>query len=96
MLNREKRLPRTIPAAFAALGLLTLGACAGSPTANPDMVSITPGPSVPAGTKGPDGAPLCREVGGYDAYYKRTGKACWLGPDAFIDTVYHDPAGPVI
>lgn len=96
MPNRENRFPRVIPAAITALGLLTLGACAGSPTANPDMVSITPGPSVPSGTRGPDGAPLCREVGGYEAYYKKTGKACWMGPDAFTDINYNDPAGPHI
>lgn len=95
MQNRETRLSRSLPAAIAALGLLTLGACAGSPTANPDMVSIVPGPSVPPGTKGPKGEPLCREVGGYEAYYKRTGKACWMGPDAFNDVNYHDPGAPM-
>jgi hypothetical protein len=94
MSDRNKRLFRSVPAAIAALGLLTLGACAGSPTANPAMVSIVPGPSVPSGTKGPKGEPLCRDVGGYDAYYKKTGKACWMGPDAFTDINYNDPAGP--
>jgi hypothetical protein len=82
-----------VAAAFAAAFVLALGACAGSPTVNPDMVAIVPGPDVPPGTKGPDGAPLCREVGGYEAYYKRTGKACWLGPDEFNDINYHDRGG---
>jgi hypothetical protein len=95
MPNRDMRLPRAFIAAVAVAGLLTLGACAGSPTANPAMVSIVPGPSVPPGTKGPDGAPLCREVGGYEAYYKRTGKPCWMGPDAFNDINYHDPGAPM-
>jgi hypothetical protein len=95
MPNRTTRPVRALTAALAVASLLALGACAGSPTANPDMVSIVPGPSVPPGSKGPDGAPLCREVGGYEAYYKRTGKACWLGPDAFNDVNYHDPGAPV-
>jgi len=86
---------RPLSLALAAAGLLTLGACAGSPTANPDMVSIVPGPEVPAGTKGPNGEPYCREVGGYEAYYKRTGKSCWMGPDAYIDRNYHDPGAPM-
>ena len=76
----------------AALGL---GACALSPTANPKMVSIVPGPDVPAGAKGPNGEPYCREVGGYDAYYKRTGKSCFLGPDGFNDSVYWEPVLPI-
>jgi len=96
MAKFEARLPRPLIAAFAAVGVLALGACAGSPTANPDMVSIVPGGDVPAGTKGPKGEPLCREVGGYDAYFKRTGKSCWLGPDEFNDINYNDPGGPPI
>ena len=86
---------RPLSLTLAAVSVLALGACAGSPTANPDMVSIVPGPDVPKGTKGPDGAPLCREVGGYEAYYKRTNKACWMGPDAFNDVNYHDPGAPM-
>ena len=35
--------------------------------------------------------PLCRQVGGYEAYLKRTGKVCRLGPDAFNDPSYHEP-----
>jgi hypothetical protein len=90
------RTLRPVSLALASAGLLTLGACAGSPTANPDMVSIVPGPSVPSGTKGPKGEPLCRDVGGYEAYYKKTDKACWMCPDAFIDINYNDPGGPFI
>ena len=52
------------------------------------MASIVAGPDVPKGTTGPYGAPLCREVGGYEAYYKRWGKACYLGPDRFNDVNY--------
>jgi len=89
------RTLRPVSLALAAAGMLTLGACAGSPTANPAMVSIVPGPEVPAGAKGPNGEPYCREVGGYEAYYKRTGKPCYLGPDAYNDINYHDPATPV-
>ncbi|HUT50262.1 MAG TPA: hypothetical protein VM325_13045 [Alphaproteobacteria bacterium] len=96
MPNTVFRLRKPLSAALAALGILALGACAGSPTANPDMVSIVPGPDVPKGTKGPNAAPLCREVGGYDAFFKRTGKACWLGPDEFNDINYNDPGGPTI
>jgi len=95
MAGTISRKLKPVSIAFAALGILALGACAGSTTANPDMVSIVPGPDVPKGTKGPDGAPLCREVGGYEAYYQRTGKPCWMGPDAFNDINYHDPATPI-
>jgi hypothetical protein len=86
---------RPISLALATLGVLALGACAGSPPANPDMISIVPGPEVPPGTKGPNGEPWCREVGGYEAYYQRTGKPCWMGPDAYNDINYHDPAAPI-
>jgi len=90
----SRRLVLSAAISVGALGLL--GACAGSPTANPDMVAIVPGPDVPPGTKGPGGEPLCREVGGYEAYYKKTGKACFLGPDAFLDINYWDGGGSAI
>ncbi len=89
-----RRVGLTGAVALGTIGLL--GACAMSPTANPEMVAIVPGPDVPPGTKGPNGEPLCREVGGYEAYYKNTGKACFLGPDAFIDINYWDGGGPTI
>ncbi|MHA1537716.1 MAG: hypothetical protein ACTSUD_09180 [Alphaproteobacteria bacterium] len=89
--NSFRRVVLSGALAVGALGLL--GACAGPPPANPEMVAIVPGPDVPPGTKGPNGEPLCREVGGYEAYYKKTGKACFLGPDAFLDINYHDPGG---
>jgi hypothetical protein len=82
-----------LTSAVSLSALLLLGACAGSPTANPEMVAIVPGPDVPPGTKGPNGEPLCREVGGYDVYYKKTGDSCFLGPDAFLDINYWDGGG---
>jgi len=82
------KAPKIAQALVAGAAVLALGACVGSPTVNPDMVSIVPGPDVPAGTKGPNGEPLCREVGGYEAYYKKTRKACFSGPDAYNDINY--------
>lgn len=89
-----RSLRRVVLGGALAMGTFgLLGACALSPTANPEMAAIVPGPDVPPGTKGPGGEPLCREVGGYEAYYKATAKACFLGPDAFLDINYWDGGG---
>ena len=72
-----------------------LGACETSPAVTPERPIIVPGPPVPAGAKSPTGEPYCRDVGGYEAYHKRTGRACFLGPDGFNDPVYWDPVFPL-
>jgi hypothetical protein len=97
----ELLLRRGMAAAAVTLGLsVALGACS-APTATQtgarnwpagkplEMAIIVPRGADPApDARGPNGEPYCRNVGGYEAYYKRTGNACFLGPDNYLDIGY--------
>lgn len=92
---------RRRPLKIAACGALALalGACAapggtgetgywpaGKPLAMAIIIPRGGDPSPDA--RGPNGEPYCRNVGGYQAYYKRTGNPCFLGPDNYLDVGY--------
>ena len=73
------------------LGTADLAACTNAGPQVSRRPAVTPPPPAAAPNKTGARPPLCRDVGGYQDYLRRTGKACDLGADAFKDPSYSEP-----
>lgn len=73
------------------MGTAGLAACTNAGSQASRQPAVTPPPPAAAANSTGARPPLCRDVGGYEAYLRRTGKACDLGADAFKDPSYSEP-----